>query len=71
MDKIGTKVPMYYNNREIVLEEQWDDASYACEGCVLDDVVGSCAKAINPPQDHTVCCPRGQNEMYIFKYKEE
>lgn len=62
---------LYYNNREIVLEEQWDDAEYACQGCVLDDIIGSCVKAITPPQDHTVCCPRGQREMYIFKFKEE
>ena len=62
---------MYYNNREIVLEEQWDDVEYVCGGCVLDDIIGSCVKAISPSQDHTVCCPRGRNEMYIFKYKEE
>lgn len=61
---------MYYNNREIVLEEQWDDVETSCEGCVLEHE-NACVKRISPPQDHLVCCPRGQNEMYIFKYREK
>ena len=27
---------MYYDNREIVLEEQWDDAEESSQGCVLE-----------------------------------
>lgn len=70
IEKIGTKVPMYYKDKEIVLEEQWDDVEHVCEGCVLEDVQ-YCLRKIVPEQKSDVCCPRGTNEVYVFKYKDE
>lgn len=45
---------MYYNGREIVLEEQWDDVEESCEGCVLEDVQ-YCLRKIVPEQKSDVC----------------
>jgi len=63
---------MYYNNREIVLEEQWDDVEESCEGCVLE-LENSCTRKIVPAQSQYVCAPRNSGVLYIFKYvnKEE
>lgn len=60
---------MYYNNREIALEEQWDDVEESCEGCVLE-FENSCTRKIVPAQSHYVCAPRSTGVLYIFKYKE-
>lgn len=61
---------MYYNNREIVLEEQWDDVEESCEGCVLE-FENFCTRKIVPAQSQYVCAPRHTGVLYIFKFKEE
>lgn len=66
----GNMEKMYYNNREIVLEEQWDDVEDSCEGCVLE-LENACTRKIVPPQSHYVCAPRNTGQLFIFKFKEE
>lgn len=61
---------MYYNNQEIVLEEQWDDVESSCEGCVLEHL-NDCMRKIVPAQSMYVCAPRSTGTLYIFKFKEE
>ena len=61
---------MYYNNREIVLEEQWDFTDHSCEGCVLE-LENSCTREIVPAQSQYVCAPRNTGVLYIFKFKEK
>ena len=61
---------MYYNNREIVLEEQWDDVEESCEGCVLEHE-NACTRKIVPSQSQYVCAPRHTGVLYIFKYAQD
>ncbi len=61
---------MYYKNREIVLEEQWDDVEESCEGCVLE-LENACTRKIVPAQSHYVCAPRNSGVLYIFKYAQD
>lgn len=69
MDKIGTKVPMYYNGREIVLVACENNVD-TCHGCVLESD-NYCTRNIVPVKSHDVCCPKRTGKYYIFEYKEE
>lgn len=60
---------MYYMDREIVLEEQWDDVEDSCEGCVLE-LENSCTRKIVPAQSQYVCAPRNTGVLYIFKFAQ-
>lgn len=61
---------MYYNNREVVLEELWDDVEESCEGCVLEHE-NACTRKIVPAQSHYVCAPRNTGQLFIFKYAQD
>ena len=73
MERFTPKVLMFYNNREVVLEEQWDEDianNVSCEGCVLEHE-NACTRKIVPAQSQYVCAPRNTGQLYIFKFKEE
>lgn len=68
---------MYYNGREIVLQENKHENKYEhtvdnilCHGCVLESE-RSCVRSISPPQSNNVCCPRSTGVFYIFKYAQD
>ena len=61
---------MYYNNREIVLEEQADYLEASCDNCVLVHEK-FCTRKIVPDQSYYVCAPRNTGVLYIFKFKEK
>lgn len=70
VEKIGTKVPMYYNGREIDVFPEIEE--YECTGCVLDHSSGFCLDNITGDFDKESlsCCPEFTPRV-IFKYKEE
>ena len=64
---------MYYNNREVVLQERTTgsfEEDKLCDGCVLEHE-NDCSRKIVPAQSTYVCCPRHTGVLYIFKCKEE
>lgn len=64
---------MYYNNREIVLEENKHESNldnFLCKGCVLESE-NNCVRVITPPQSNNICCPRHTRVFYIFKYAQD
>ena len=64
---------MYYNGREIVLQENKHESNldnFLCHGCVLESE-RSCVRSISPPQSNNICCPRSTGVFYVFKFKEE